>query len=603
MNPPPITPEILITLGITGGAIVLFVWDRLPIEVVGLVVMVALMLTGVVTPAEGVSGFASEAIITIGAMFVLSAALVRTGGVDVLGRWISRMAGRSDLRLLAVSLAVVIPASAFVNNTPVVVVMVPVLLGLARERGVPASRLFMPVSFASQMGGTLTLIGTSTNLLVAGLVLDLGLPRIRLFDVTAPALVLTVLGVFYLLTLGRKLVPDRDGDADLDERYELGEYLSGLEVHDDSILVGQTLAESDLRKSYELDVLAIERGDERILLPDGWEGIRAGDRLVVRGKITQITDVRDTLGMKISGTGPKLTSHEDESGDEDEREPRYSELLVPPRSRVVGQSLEQLRFRGSYGVPVIGIRRHGAPVHEPMRSVTLNAGDILLVHASPEDLRRIRQTGDLALLGPLDLPPRRKKRLPVAAGIMAAVVFSAAVGLTTIMVAALAGVAMAFVTGCLTPEEAYEDMDWQPLVLLGALLPLGIAMQNTGTAELAAAHFLDLTRGFGPTGVLMAFYVFTTLLTAVVSNAATAVVVTPLAVAMGQSLDVSPLPFVIAVILAASNSFITPVGYQTNTFIYGPGGYKFSDFARVGGPLTVLFALASGFVIPAFFPF
>lgn len=600
MSPPPITPDMLITIAITVGAIVLFVLDRLPIEVVGLIVMVALMLTGVVTPAEGVSGFASEAILTIAAMFVLSAALVRTGGVDVLGRWISRLSGDSGFRLLVVSLAVVVPASAFVNNTPVVVVMVPVLLGLAQARDIPASRLLMPVSFASQMGGTLTLIGTSTNLLVAGLVLDLGLPRIRLFDVTAPALVLTVLGVVYLLTLGRWLVPDRDSELDMDARYELGEYLSGLEVGPTSMLVGQTLAGSDLRRKHQLDVLAIERADRRILLPESVEVIEEGDRLVVRGKISRIDDAQESVGLRISGTGPRLSSSDLE---EDAGPAHYSEVMVPPRSRVVGHSLEELRFKGTYGVPVVGIRRHGAVVHEPMRTVTLQPGDILLIRATSEDLRRIRATGDLALLGPLDLPPRRKRKLPVAAAIMASVVLSAAVGLTTIMVAAMAGVVAAFVSGCVTPEEAYEDVDWQPLVLLGSLLPLGIAMQATGAAELATIHFLDLTRGLGPHGVLVAFYVLVTLLTAIVSNAATAVVVTPLAVALGVSLDVSPMPFVIAVILAASNSFITPVGYQTNTFIYGPGGYRFSDFTLVGGPLTVLFAVAAGFVIPIFFPF
>lgn len=602
MAPPPITLEMLITIGITLASIVLFVLDRLPIEVVGLLVMVALILTGVVTPAEGVSGFASEAIITIAAMFVLSAALVRTGGVDVLGRWISKLARGSGLRLLVVSVAVVVPASAFVNNTPVVVVMLPVLLGLARELEIPASRLLMPVSFASQMGGTITLIGTSTNLLVAGLILELGLPRIRLFDITLPGLIFTGLGVVYLLTLGRRLTPERDGATDLDARYELGDYLSGLEVGTASSLIGQTLAESGLREHRGLDVLAIERGEERILVPDRSVDIREGDRLVVRGKIVDIADVESDAGLHISGTRPHLST-EDEDDDEDEGHSRYSELLVPPRSRAVGRSLEELRFRGTYGVPVIGIRRHAEPLHEPMRSVLLHAGDILLVRGTPADLARIRETGDLALLGPLDLPPRRKRKLPYAAGILASVVFVAAIGVTTILAAALTGVVAAFLTGCLTPEEAYEDVDWQPLVLLGALLPLGLAMQSTGAAQMAAAQFLTLTQTFGPTGVLIAFYVLTTLLTAVISNAAAAVVLTPLAVAMGQSLELSPMPFVVAVLFAASSSFVTPVGYQTNTFIYAPGGYRFSDFLRVGGPLTIIFSVAAGFVIPAFFPF
>jgi di/tricarboxylate transporter len=600
VTPPPITPEILVTLGITLGAVVLFIWDRLAIEVVGLLVMVALVVTGTLTPAEGVSGFASEALVTIAAMFVLSAALVRTGGADLLGRWISRLAGKSDFRLLAVSLAVVVPVSAFVNNTPVVVVMVPVLLGLARERGVPASRLFMPVSFASQMGGTLTLVGTSTNLLVAGLVLDLGLERIGLFDITRPALVLTGLGLLYLLTIGRRLVPDRDVEDDMDERYELGEYLSGLEVAEDSPLVGETLFDSGLREGHGLDVLAIERGEEWILLPAGSEPIRPGDRLVVRGKIADITEAGREVGLEISGTGAHFSSHD--AGAE-EGASRFSELLVPPRSRVVGHSLEELRFRGSYGVPVVGIRRHGAAVHEPMRSVALHSGDILLVRGTQDDLRRIHETGDLAVLGPLDLPTPRRQKLRLAAIIMGSVVLLAALGVTTILVAALAGVVAAFLAGCLTPEEAYADIDWQPLVLLGSILPLGLAMQNTGAAELLAAHFLNLTQPLGAVGVLIALYALTSVLTEIISNAAAAVVLTPLAVATGMSLEVSPLPFVIAVMLAASNSFMTPVGYQTNTFIYGPGGYRFSDFFRMGAPLALLFTVAAGFVIPWFFPF
>ena len=601
MIPPPVTLEVLLTLGITAGALVLFMLDRLPIEVVGLLVMVVLMVTGVVTPSEGVSGFASEALVTIAAMFVLSAALVRTGGVDALGRWISRVAGRSGFRLLLVSLAVVVPVSAFVNNTPVVVVMVPVLMGLARDRGIPASRLFMPVSFASQMGGTLTLVGTSTNLLVAGLVLELGMPRIGLFDITPPALVLTVVGVTYLLTVGRRLVPDRDVEADLDERYELGEYLSGLEVAEDSPLTGQTLAESKLREDRGLDVLAVERGEDWIMLPDGGQTIQPGDRLVVRGKIADIAAAERETGVRISGAGPRLSSHELE--DEDQRSLRLSEVLVPPRSRVVGRSLEELRFRGSYGVPVVGIRRHGEAVHEPMRTVALESGDILLVRGTADDLRRIHESGDLALLGPLDLPTRRTGKLPIAAAIVGAVVLLSALGVTTILVAALAGVVVAFLAGCVTPEEAYQDVDWQVLVLLGSILPLGIAMQGTGTAEWLAAHFLDVTRVLGPAGVLFAFYLLTSLLTEMISNAAAAVVVTPLAVAMGVSLGTSPMPFVVAVMLAASNSFMTPVGYQTNTFIYGPGGYRFSDFVRVGGPLALLFAVVAALVIPVFFPF
>lgn len=602
MPSPALTHEILVTLGIALAALVLFVTDRLPMELVGMLVMVALILLGVITPAEGVSGFSNEAVVTIAAMFVLSGALIRTGAVDELGRWISRLSGESGFRLLLVSIAVIIPASAFLNNTPVVIVMVPILLGLARERGIPASRILMPASFASQMGGTLTLIGTSTNLLVAGLVLDLGLPRIGLFQITPPALVFTALGVAYILTLGRRLVPDREGETEVQERYELGEYLSGLEFAEDSPLVGQTLEETGLREEFALDVVAIERDDDRVFLPAASERIRAGDRLVVRGKIADITDTEAEKGLRISGTQPSGWP-EEEARQDDDGTAALTELLVPPRSRMVGRSLEDLRFRRRYGVPVVAIRRHGEPVRDSMRTVSLRSGDILLVRGDPGDLERAHRSGDLALLGPMELPVRRREKQGIATAILVAVIVTAALGLTSIMVAALAGMVGVFLTGCLTPRQAYEEVDWQVLVLLATLIPLGVAIQGTGAAALLAVHFLTLTEPLGPVGVLVAFYLLTSLFTELISNAATAVVLTPFAVATAAALDVSALPFVVAIMLAASNSFMTPVGYQTNTFIYGPGGYRFSDFARVGGPLALLFAFASAFVIPFFFPF
>ncbi|HEV2129751.1 MAG TPA: SLC13 family permease, partial [Longimicrobiaceae bacterium] len=285
--------EVLLTLGVTGGALALFLWNRLRVDVVGIIVMVTLIVLGLVTPQQGISGFANEAMVTVGAMFVLSAGLVRTGAIDILGKWVARLSGKSELRLLVVTLAIVIPLSAFINNTPVVVVMIPVILGLTRELGFAPSRLFMPISFGSQMGGTLTLIGTSTNLLVAGLVLDLGLERIRLFDITPPALVLTAVGVLYLLTVGRWLMPTREATTDLVASYELREYLSALVVEENSPLAGRTLRDSRFGEEHGLQVIGIERDGERIHFPRGGTTIHAGDHLLVRGKIADIARIEE----------------------------------------------------------------------------------------------------------------------------------------------------------------------------------------------------------------------------------------------------------------------------------------------------------------------
>jgi di/tricarboxylate transporter len=596
-----VTLPILLTLLVAVGAVALFVWDRLRMDVVGLIVMGTLMVTGLVSLRQGISGFANEALVTVAAMFVLSAGLVRTGTVDSLGKWLGRVAGESEFRLLVLSLGVVIPLSAFINNTPVVVVMIPIVLGLARSMGARPSKLLMPISFASQMGGTLTLIGTSTNLLVAGLVLDLGMDRIRLFDVTPPALVLTVIGVVYLLTAGRWLTPVRETSRDLIKSYELRDYLTGLVVEPDSPLVGKSLGEARFASEYGLEVVVIERKGRRVMTPDSSTVIRAGDLLLAEGKVEDIARIEEDAHLKIATPSRGLL--EGDEADSEEERPQLAELLVSPRSRAAGSSIRRLRFRQRYGVPVLGVQRHGTPLRERVRDVTLVPGDLLLVRGLPQDLRRIHEGRDFALLGAVERPVRRREKRWLAVAIFAAVVGLAAVNVMPILLSAVLGVIAMFLTGCVTPEEAYQEVDWMVLVLLGSIIPLGIAMQNTGAAGFVADHLLRLTAAVGPVGALAAVYLVTLLFTAVISNNATAVVFTPIAIAAARELDVSPLPFVVAVMIAASNSYMTPVGYQTNTFIYAPGGYRFSDFLHVGGPLNLIMLVAAALVIPIFFPF
>jgi di/tricarboxylate transporter len=606
---PQFTTEVLLTLAVTVGALGLFLWNRLRVDVVGVIVMVSLMLLGLVTPREGISGFANEAVITVAAMFVLSAGLLRTGAIDILSQWTERMAGRGEFGLLVVTLALVVPLSAFINNTPVVVVVIPMVLGLSRKLGVAPSRLFMPISFASQMGGTLTLIGTSTNLLVAGLVLDLGLERIRLFDITPPALIIAAVGLAYLLTIGRWLTPMREAQTDLISSYELRDFLTGLVVGADSPVAGRSLRDAEFASRYGLNVIGIERAGQRIPFPRGGTVIAAADVLIVEGKVAEIAQIEELGHFSIAGTRPDFPLHERRAEGQDrptgsgEGKAGLAELIVPPRSPVIGRSIRQLNFRNRYGLPVLGIQRRGMPHTRRMRDVILEPGDILLVNGSARELRQIHDSGDLALLGTVHVPARRRRKLKFSVPIIVGVVALAAFDIMPILVSALIGVAAMFVTGCLTPDEAYEDMDWMVIVLLGSIIPLGIAMQNSGTAQLIATQLLAVTSPLGLFGVLASFYLLTSLLTELISNNAAAVVLTPIAIATAAALGASPMPFVIAVMIAASNSFMTPIGYQTNTFIYGPGGYRFSDFVRVGGPLNLLLLIVATFVIPIFFPF
>jgi di/tricarboxylate transporter len=599
------TTDVLLTLAVTAGALGLFLWNRLRMDVVGIIVMVTLIVLGLVTPSQGISGFANEAVITVTAMFILSAGLLRTGAIDVLSRWTERVAGKGELSLLIVTIALVVPLSAFINNTPVVVVVIPMVLGLTRKLGISPSKLFMPISFASQMGGTLTLIGTSTNLLVAGLVLDLGLERIRIFDITPPALILAAIGITYLLTVGRWLAPEREAATDLISVYELREFLTGLLVDEASPIVGQSLREADFARKYGLNVVGIDRDGTRISFPRGGAVVTAGDVLIVEGKVADIARVQEEGHFKIAGSAPKFPLGKGAEAGADPRptDPELAELIVPPRSSVIGRSLRQLNFRNRYGMPVLGIQRHGEALHQRMRDVVLEPGDILLVNGATAELRALHETGDLALLGTVALPAKRLRKLKFSVPIILGVVLLAAFEVTPILVSALLGVAAMFVTGCLTPDEAYEDIDWMVIVLLGSIIPLGIAMQNTGTALLIASQLINITQPLGLFGVLAMFYLLTSLLTELISNNAAAVVLTPIAIATAAALGASPMPFVIAVMFAASNSFMTPIGYQTNTFIYGPGGYRFTDFLRVGGPLNLLLLVASTFIIPIFFPF
>ena len=592
----PVTLDAWLTLAVLLALLALFVWNRWRADVVAALSAAALIVLGVVTPAQGISGFANEATVTVAFMLIISGGLVKTGAIDAVALLMTRLARKSEARLLALILAVVTPVSALINNTAAVAVLLPVVLGVARNTGNAPSKLLMPLSFASQLGGTLTLIGTSTNLLVAAIVVDLGFERIGLFDITAPAAVLAGIGLLYLLTLGRRLTPNRPAPRSLLEIYELNEYVTALEVQSRSPLAGRSLAESRFGSRFGLQIIIIEREEGRVTMPSGGVVLRTGDVLLVQGTIADIAEVGQREGLKITGTSSSL----EKVG---KTEQRLAEILITPRSRMIGRTLRQLEFRARYGVSALGIRRHGEPIHAAIGDIRLRPGDILLVQGSTEALRQLHEDGHVSLIGLIDMKPRRRRLMLLATSIMTLVVLLPALGLTTILMSAFIGVLLMILTGCIAPDEAYAELDGQVLVLLAALLPLGIALQETGVAAVIARGLAGVAEPLGAYGLLACVYVVTVALTAIVSNAATAVVMTPIAVSVAIASGLSPMPFVLAVMFAASNSFVTPMGYHTNLFVYGPGGYEFHDYIRVGGPLTILMIIAATLVIPLFHGF
>jgi di/tricarboxylate transporter len=592
-----LTGEGWIALAITALALGLFIWNRLRVDVVALIIMLLIILTGLATPREGISGFAHEATVTVALVLVLAAGLLRTGAIDVLSRWTARVAGHSELRLLTLILVIVVPLSAVINNTAAVAVLIPMVLGLARSAEVAPSRLLMPMSFAAQLGGTLTLIGTSTNLLVAGVALDLGVERIGLFEIAPPALLVCAAGLLYLFTIGRLLLPHRSAEEDLLRSYELHDYLTMLRVRPGSRFADRSLAESRFGHALGLQVVRVVHRDGTIDAPTGGTVIRAGDVLAVEGKIPDIAKIQNDGGLEMADTELALEQAEASP------DVRIAEILVPRRSSVLRQTVRDLALRARFGISAVAVRRHGVRLHRPISDVRLQAGDMLLVQGTTESLNRLHQESDLALLGAVDLPEIRARKMKLAVPIVAGVVLLPALGVMSILVSAMIGVVAMFLTRCITPDEAYREMDWMVIVLLGAILPLGEAMHRTGAAEFIAVNLMGLARPLGPHGLLAVFLILTTALTSVISNAAAAVVLTPIAVAGAASLGLSPMPFVIAVMIGASNSFLSPVGYQTNTMVYGPGAYRFSDFLRVGAPLSVIVIAAATFAIPMFFPF
>jgi len=598
-----VTTAAWLTLAITGLAFGLFLWNRFRPDVVALLVATLLILFGLVTPSEGLSGFANEATITVAMLLVLATGLTHTGVVDLVGQRAIQLAGKSEFRLLVLVVVVIVPVSALINNTAAVAVLMPAVLGASRTVGAPPSRVLMPLSFASQLGGSLTLIGTSTNLLVAGLFLDLGLGRIRIFDITPPALIVAAAGMLYLLTLGRLLVPHREAPEDLLESYELHDYLTSLRVRVGSPLAGRSIGESRFAERQGLSILRIDGADGRTVeAPDAVTVLRPNDVLLVEGKIPDIATLGEDTGLVIQGADPLLP---DPGADvQEEEDPvRLAEVLVPPRTPAAGRSIRTLGLRTRYAVSAIGLRRHGAAIVEDLAAVTLRAGDVLLVQGRASALRRLHESGPLALIGPVELAPRRQRKVHWAVLAIGGAVLLAALDVVPIVVASMAGVVLLLLSRTISPEEAYEDMDWMVVVLLAAILPLGIALEHSGAAAAMAGGVAAAAGQYGPYGLLAATYILTAVLTNVISNVAAAALVLPIAAALAQGAGLDPTPFAVAVMFAASNAFLTPIGYQTNLFVYGPGGYTFGDFLRVGAPLSVITATVSVISIPIFIPF
>ncbi|MDS0293662.1 SLC13 family permease [Halogeometricum luteum] len=580
-------------------ALVLFATEWLPIDVTAILLMVLLMVLEPwtqISPREGISGFASPATITVLAMLILSTGINRTGIVQTLGRKMAAFAGTDRRKQLAATIGITGPVSGVVNNTPVVAILVPVITDLAHEGKTSPSKLLMPLSFASMLGGTLTLIGTSTNILASDIAARLGaespgleLQAFGMFEFTKLGAVVFVVGALYLGTVGVRLLPERvPAEEDLVEEYELQEFLTDVVVPDGSPLIGQTVAEALGDDDLDIDVLQLIRYGERFDEPLARKEIHEQDTLRLRTNRETLERIMDAEGLAFAG-GPRTESDLHPGGEE----PVLVEVVVPSGSFLVGETLASSTFRQRYSANVLAFRTRGEVVRDRFEDIKIRVGDTLLVQAPPDSLTRLVRNEDFIVAHEFDDVTYRTDKIPYAVGIIAGVVALPALNVLPIVVSSLAGVVAMVFTGVLKPNELYKSVEWNVIFLLAGVIPLGIALQQTGAAAVlgdgvaATAEFLPVI------GVLWVFYLATGLLTSVISNNASVVLMIPVAASAAQSVGANAFAFVLAVTFAASTAFMTPVGYQTNLFVYGPGGYRFSDFLRVGAPLQLLLSVVT----------
>ncbi|MEG3192474.1 SLC13 family permease [Lysobacter sp. D1-1-M9] len=613
--------ELWLTLAVLAGAVYLFVTEKLRVDVVAVLVLASLLVLGLVSPTEALSGFSSQATITVAAMFVLSAGLQRSGALQGLGEMLARIKSGWLFALVMMSLIALI--SGFVNNTAALAVFLPLVLAATAANKLPASKFLIPLSYAAQFGGVCTLIGSSTNLLVNSLAVQTGREGFGLFEFAPLGVIFVAVGLVYLMLARRFLLPNL-GIAEPDSDGHGGRYLIELVVPAKSPAID--LPAGDLSKPVAPpdDADDADDGDEdkdkdedenyaprpesleveliNVLREGGTSAsaaqtnLRAGDRLLLHGEWEQVEALRRRHKLDHDRVAPHLDSDRG-------AERLHAEVMVAPGSPLIGHTISEMRFGHTYRVRVHGLQRRRVVLRRPVNQVPLALGDILLVDASESSLEALRDNPGLVVLGERTQQRVDRRRALLSTGVLLSVVGMAAAGWLPIVAAAILGCVALVVLRCLEPDEAYTAIDWRVVILLAGVLPLGIALERSGGADWVAQNAIGLFSQFGPVVTLSVIYLLTSVLTEIMSNNAAAVLVVPVAIAAAESLGVDAKPFLVAVAFAASTAFATPVGYQTNTMVYAAGGYRFADFIKIGLPLNLIFWMMATLLIPRFFPF
>ncbi|MFZ9462589.1 MAG: SLC13 family permease [Vulcanococcus sp.] len=584
-------PAGLITLAVFAGSIVLFVTGWLAPEVTGLLAAALLVAFKVLKPDEAVQGFGSPALITLMGLFALSAGLFRSGGLDRLRALIGNDAIRSPKRMIALLVGVVAPISGFIPNTPIVATLLPVLEGWCHRRGISPSKVLLPLSFATVLGGTISLLGTSTNLLASDVSRQLGYPPLELFTLTAIGVPVWLLGSLYMLVVSDRLLPDRGlDDGDLLGTLSREGYLTDVLIPEGSELIGQTLHRSRLQRRFDIDALELHRGEQTFSAPLADVTLQAGDRLLLRCNRENLLRLQQEHTVSLAASNDEDDDLRELSGGLNSPM-RMVEVLLPNGSTITGTSVRDLRFRQRYNATLLAVRRGNQVLRELLGRVVLQAGDVLLLQAPLDAIRGLQTSNDLVLLDELEKDMPTTSRKWVAVLVASLVILLPLFKVLNLMAAVLLAVVIMVATGCLRPGELQRSIRWDVILLLGSLSCFSEAMQKTGLAEALAKDLLHGLQGWPAYAVLLVVFVLAQLFTEALSNGTTVVLLMPIATAIAKGLHMDPMAFIIAITIAASQSFLTPIGYQTNLMVYGPGRYRFLDMTRYGAPLTIGLAL------------
>ena len=586
--------NIIITLLIMLFAIILFSIEIVPVDIVSVLVVLALIFFNLLSPDQAFLGFSNSALVMIGSVLIMTTALVKSGIADKIAHYILRWSGKSPIRLLCIFLITVGIISSFINNVAATAILLPSAVSIARVAKINPSKLLMPLAFGSMLGGMCTLIGTSTNIAVSEALPTYNMSPFSMFELTPLGLIIFIGGILFFMTIGYILLPARDKEEVMED-YGIREYLSELKITPSSTLVGAKVSDGVFGNMQDLSIVGIYRKGNNIYIPGDHFTIEAGDSFLVVGGIENLARAGQTDGIEIK-SGYKHIDKDLEPGDV-----RMAEAVIAADSLLEGKTLKDVNFRHTYGLSAIALYRHGICLREKVGRIPLRVGDVLLLQGERDRIDALGDLLKLIIIGDVTPERFRTKKAGIATIIFLASIIAGVTGLTPISVSFLTGAVLMVISKCLYADEVYKSVNWHLLILIGGMISLSIAVEQTGTADFLAGIITDTTAGYGIYALLGSFFILTVLLTQPMSNVAAALLVLPIAIHSAQNLGVNPRTFAMTITIAASCSFITPLE-PASVLVYGPGRYRFVDFIRVGLPLTIVVFLISIFLIPVLWP-